>query len=105
MNDRSNPIELEIVEEKAGTLARVAERLEASLRALEAIEQRLAGAPGDGAALALREELLGEAAEWLWFLVVQREVVGATSHDALFEVYRIPAAVRRRMGPRRRPGG
>jgi hypothetical protein len=97
----ANPIDYEIQQEKAATLARMAEKLEAALAALATVERELGQTPAD-VLQALRAKLLEEAAEWLWYLVIQREAVGLTSHDALFEAYRIPPAVRRRMGPRRR---
>ena len=95
-------IEHEIEQEKAATLGRVGDRLEAALEALGAAERELSQRPGDGVLRDLRDQQLEQAAEWLWYLVVQREAVGMTSHDALFEAYGVPAQVRRRMGPRKR---
>jgi hypothetical protein len=97
----ANPIDYEIQQEKAATLARTTEKLEASLAALATAERELAQAPSE-ALEALRARLLEEAAERLWYTVVQREAMGLTSHDALFETCRVPPLVRRRMGPRRR---
>jgi hypothetical protein len=88
-------IELELLEEKAATLARAAERLEAALAALAAAETDPAATPG-------RAELIEEAAEALWFVVVQREAIGLTAHDEVFRIYGVPERVRRFMGPRRR---
>jgi hypothetical protein len=99
--DSLAPIDDEILEEKAATLARVAERLEAKLAALEAVEREMGPEPSEEA-LARRVTLREEAAEWLWYLVVQREAVGVTQHDAVFETYRVPGEIRRLMGPRRR---
>jgi hypothetical protein len=95
----ANPIDYEIQGEKAATLGRVADKLQAALAALAAAEGAPAGTAENDLAHA---RLLEEAAEWLWYLVVQREAIGLTSHDALFETYRVPPLVRRRMGPRRR---
>ncbi len=81
-------IEQELAGERAGALARAFEALEQALRDLEE-----AAGP--------REHLLAEACERLWFLVVQREAVGLTRHQVLFEVLRVPPEVRRFMGPRR----
>jgi LmbE family N-acetylglucosaminyl deacetylase len=99
--DPLEPIDYEIIEEKAATLARVAERLEAKLAALEAVEREMGPQPS-AEALARRATLREEAAEWLWYLVVQREAVGVTHHDAVFETYRVPGEIRRLMGPRRK---
>ena len=103
----ADPIDYEIIEEKAATLGRVTARLEAALAALEAVEHEVAGGSSPPAeALARRATLREEAAEWLWYVVVQREAMGVTHHDALFEVYRVPGVVRRFMGPRRKaPAG
>ena len=97
----ANPIDYEIQQEKVATLVRTTDRLEAVLAALAAAERDLAQRPSE-ALQALRTTLLEQAAEWLWYAVVQREAIGLTSHDALYETYRVPTAVRRRMGPRRR---
>jgi Family of unknown function (DUF6665) len=87
-------IEQEIVGERAGALARAVESLELALRDLtEAMGSRQQR---------LREHLLEEAGERLWFVVVQREAIGLTRHDVLYEVLRVPPEVRRAMGPRRR---
>src|SRR6185436_8134293 len=83
----ANPIDYEILQEKAATLARTSEKLEAALAALAAVERQLAEAPGEELQ-GVRAQLLEQAAEWLWYAVVQREAVGLTSHDALFETYR-----------------
>ncbi len=58
----------------------------------------LAGAAG----ARLQEHFLEEARERLWFVVVHREAIGLTRHEVLYEVLRVPAEVRRAMGPRRR---
>jgi hypothetical protein len=98
----ASPIDYEILEEKAATLARVTARFEATLAALEALEGEIAAVKSPSAEiLAQRANLIGEAAQWLWYVVIQREAVGVTSHDALFEAYCIPPAVRRCMGPKR----
>jgi hypothetical protein len=84
-------IQKEIRAEKAGALARAIDALEAALAAL--------AAPGRGAA---RGELVAEAGERLWYVVIQREAMGLLRHDVLFDVLRVPPEVRRAMGPRRR---
>src|SRR5574337_1190171 len=84
-------IEEELAGERAGALARAFEALE---RALLELEQ------GRGR----REHLLAEACERLWFLVVQREAMGLTRHQVVYEVLRISPEVRRLMGPRRGGG-
>ena len=86
--DSQRLIEQELAAERAGALARAFEALEHALHDLEHGKGR-------------REHLLAEACERLWYLVVQREAVGLTRHQVLFEVLRVPSEVRRLMGPRR----
>jgi hypothetical protein len=76
-SDAQRKIEQEIVGERAGALGRAVETL---------------------------ERALAEARERLWFVVVQREALGLTQHDVLYEVLRVPLEVRRGMGPRLGPG-
>jgi len=92
----------EILGERASSLARATERLEAALADLARAEAAAAQAP-TAARRAAREEALAEAAERLWFVVIQREAMGLRRHEVLHEVVRVPAEVRLRMGPRRRP--
>jgi hypothetical protein len=79
----------EIRGEQTSSLARAG-------RALEAALEELSGARG-----ALRADALAEAAERLWFVVIQREAMGLFRHDHVYEVYRVPREVRAAMGPRR----
>lgn len=89
-------IEKEIRAEKAGALARALEALEAALEALA----RFDGRSQRASVAAMRAELVADAGERLWFLVIQREAMGLLRHDVLYEVVRVPAEVRRAMGPR-----
>ena len=84
-------LEQEIIGERVGALARAVEALERALADLSA-----------AAGARLREHLLEEARERLWFVVVHREAIGLTRHEVLYEVLRVPGEVRRAMGPRRR---
>ena len=42
-----------------------------------------------------------DAAELVFFFVIQREAMQLPLHDELFDDYGIPAEVRKRMGPKR----
>ncbi len=86
-------IEREIVGERAGALARAVEALEDALQAVRV------------ATAASRAALLEEAGERLWYVVVQREAIGLTRHEVLYDVLRVPGEVRRAMGPARRHRG
>lgn len=104
--DAHEAVTREIQGERAASLARATERLEAALAALARAEVALAeparSATSRQAWLVEREEALAEAAERLWYVVIQREALGLRRHEVLYEVIRVPAAVRLRMGPRRR---
>ncbi len=92
--DAHRAIEKEILGERAGALARAVDALERALLELS----KAARGPREQR---LREYLLEEACERLWFVVVQREAIGLTRHEVLYEVLRVPAEVRHGMGPRR----
>jgi hypothetical protein len=47
-----------------------------------------------------REDVLGEAAERFWCLIVQREAIGITHHHDLIEILKVPREVMARMGLR-----
>jgi hypothetical protein len=98
------PIEHELVAERASALGRSGERLEAALTALARLDAELAqGSAAQRLTLASRRrELRAEAAERLWYLIVQREAVGLFHHQGLFQFYRVPPEVRAVAGPRRR---
>lgn len=97
-----NPLEEEILAEKAASLFRVTARMEASLEALRSLDRELASTPSPPPAKRqARARLLEEAAEWVWYFVVQRETLGLANPDSVFELYEIPHEVRQRMGPRR----
>jgi len=83
-------VEQEIAGARAGALARMTEALERALHAWRAAP------PGR------RQELLEEAGELLWYVVVQREALGVGRHEVVYEVLDVPPEVRRAMGPRRR---
>lgn len=93
-NPPAGPIEKEIASERAGALTRT----------FEALERALADLAGVDAARQsrLRRHLLEEAGERLWFLIVQREALGLTRHEVVYDALHVPAEVRRAMGPRRR---
>jgi len=87
--EANEAIRKQILGEKTSALAR-------AVRALEAALAELARAPA-----AARADALAEAAERLWFVVVQREAMGLLRHELVYETLRVPRAVRLGMGPRR----
>lgn len=92
-------LEYELMQEKAATLGRLARNFEQALAALAEFD-RASGAGGN--APAEREQLLDEAGEALWCFLVQREACGLRNSEGVLREYRVPAAVRRRIGVVRR---
>jgi hypothetical protein len=100
-NNILDPLQHEIMQEKASTLGRLTRDFEKALAALlEFDAARVSGA--DPHAAARRESLLDAAADALWWFVVQREACGLRNTEAVLREYRVPAAVRLRMGVVRR---
>lgn len=93
MSDARSPLEWEILAEQAQALSRATEKLEESLSRVRLTDQRSAADVDDVTA---RESILDEAGTCLWHLIVQREAMGITHHDILYEVLRVPPEVRRR---------
>jgi Family of unknown function (DUF6665) len=95
-----NTLEAEIFEEKAAALGRLTRGFEAALAAWRAAEAE-AGEKGADKTERRRTELFDKAAEALWLFVVQREACGLRNTEAVLREYRVPAALRLRMGPLR----
>lgn len=87
----------EFAGERAHALGRIAARMERALVELREFDEALAGD-------VTREDLVAAAAEWVWYYVVQREVMGWYRHEEALRFYAVPAEVMVRMGPRRRRG-
>jgi hypothetical protein len=81
----------ELMQEKASTLGRLTREFEKALADLAAFDS--AAGPEHR-----RAELLDAAADALWWFVVQREACGMRNTDAVLHDYKVPAAVRLRMG-------
>jgi hypothetical protein len=85
-------LEAEIRREKAEALRRAGERLEAALvrlAALRAEVERLHG-PRRVRVARTHNTLRERARLYRWYLVVQREAVGARAHGEVDELYPIP---------------
>jgi hypothetical protein len=94
-------IDFELVNEKGTSLARAGERLEAALAALKRHEAAADGVANPAAPL--RAFLVDEAAAALHALVVQRDAIGPTRHEQLYQIFGVPPEVIGRMGARRGP--
>jgi hypothetical protein len=82
-------------QERAGAMGLTGQRLERELA--EAQRLRRAFTEADLAArprlARLLEDAEAEVARQLWRLMVQREAMGLTRHDEVYETYRIPRSV------------
>lgn len=84
----ANPLDHEIVAEKAAALGRAGDRVERTLRRLEEAGR---DAPS-------REVLLKDAADAVYAYFIQRELCGLRRHHDVIREYRIPDAVLVRLG-------
>ena len=87
-------VQAEINGEKAGSMGRVAERLEAHLAACARLADELAALPAGDAAraevLARYEAERAGARLSYWYLVVQRECIGLYDHGVIARRYPMP---------------
>src|SRR5437660_4060496 len=88
----------EIAQQKASALGRLGRQLEAALSALEAYDGARGGLSANHDRDA-REALVAEAAQALWYFVVQREVCGFRDSACIMRDYRVGREVWSRMGP------
>jgi hypothetical protein len=91
--DPYEEVRVEILAEKVATLSRATHLLEEALTDLSRVPA------------ARREDVLAEAAERFWCLIVQREAIGITRHEDLVEILGVPREVIARMGLRSFRGG
>jgi hypothetical protein len=85
-------------DDRALSLGQAGRRLNVALLALETYAARQAGA---GLAPIRQQELAAleqMAADLLWSFLVQREACGLYDTERVFHDYRVPEAVRRRVG-------
>jgi hypothetical protein len=94
-----NPLEAEIMAEKAAAYFTTAKKMEGALLALRSFDQSAPPSQSlSESAKQVREQLVLEAAERAWFFVIQREALGLAFYEDLFAEYGIPDEIRKRMG-------
>jgi hypothetical protein len=86
----TNPIEIEILAEKASALGRAGERVEKALELLRSADRE---SPE-------RHALLKDAAEAVYGYFIQRELCGLRRHHEVIREYGIPNEVLVRLGAR-----
>ena len=87
-------LQQETMAEKAGTLGRLGERLRVALDRLAVADQAGSVDPDRRAAL------VDAAAEALWHVVIQRDLMGLSRNDRFLKEIGAPTEVVRRMGAR-----
>jgi hypothetical protein len=101
-DDPDNPLAIEIQQETAAAYFAACRRMVDSLEALKAFDRAVASSTQNNEQLERRSELLEDAVERVYFVIIQREAMKLLCSEAFFEDYEVPAEVRMRLGPRRR---
>ena len=102
LDDPDNPLAVEILQEMAAAYFGACRKMVDSLEALKAFDHALASPTLENAQIRRRSELLEDAAERVYFVIIQREAMKLLGPEEFFEDYEVPAEVRARLGPRRR---
>ena len=100
--DPDNPLAVEIQQEMAAAYFAACRKMVDSLEALKAFDRAVASSTLDNEQITRRSELLEDAAERVYFVVIQREAMKLSCFEEFFEDYEVPDEVRTRLGPRRR---
>ena len=100
--DPDNPLAAEIKQEMAAAYFAACKKMVDSIDALQAFDRAVASSARDNEQIMRRSELCEEAAERVYFVVIQREAMKLRCSEEFFEDYEIPEEVRTRMGPRQR---
>ena len=100
--DADNPLAVEIRQEMAEAYFAGCKKMVASLEALKAFDRAVTSATLDHEQFTRRSELLEDAGDRVFFVVIQREAMNLSCFEGFFQDYEIPDEVRTRMGPKRR---
>jgi hypothetical protein len=100
--DPDNPLAVEIQQEMAAAYFAACRKMVDSLEALKAFDRAVASSTLDNDQITRRSELLEDAGERVYFVVIQREAMKFSGFEEFFEDYEIPDEVRTRLGPRLR---
>jgi hypothetical protein len=98
--DSDNSLAAEIRQEMAETYFAACKKMVASLEALKVFDFAIASSTLNNEQTTRRTELLEEARERVFFVVIQREAMNFSCIAEFFKDYEIPEEVRTRLGPR-----
>jgi hypothetical protein len=96
--DLHNPLAIEIRQEMASAYFAACKKMVAALEALKAFDQAAAPASPDQKPSPRRLELLHDAVDRVFVVLVQREALKLSCLDGFFKDYEIPDEVRGRLG-------
>ena len=99
--DPENPLAAELKQETAAAYFVACKKMVEALEALEAFDRAIHWETQDDGHTRRRSELLEDAAERVFYVVIQREAMGLTGYEEFLRNYGIPAEVRARLGPKR----
>ena len=100
--DSDNPLAVEIRQEIADAYFAACKKMVDSLEALKTFDRARASSSHDLKQIPRRIELIDDAAERVYFVVIQREAMNLPCFVEFFEDYEIPDEVKTRLEPRRR---
>ena len=98
--DRDNPLAAEIRREIAEAYFAACRKMVGSLEALKAFDHAVGSSTLDNRQVVRRFELLEEAGERVYFVVIQREAMGLSCFEEFFSEYEVPNDVRMRLRPK-----
>lgn len=99
--DPDNPLAAEIRREMASAYFTACRKMVDSLEALKAFDQNVVAGSLDQRKATERAELVDEARERVYFVVIQREAMKLPTVSTFFEDYEVPEEVKTRLGPKR----
>jgi hypothetical protein len=99
--DPDNPLAVEIQQEMAAAYFAACRKMVDSLAALKAFDGAVASPAPDNEQIRRRSELLDDATERVYFVVIQREAMKFSYFEEFFRDYDVPDEVRTQLGPRR----
>ena len=102
LDDPDNPLAIEIYQEAGTAYFAACRKMLAALEALRAFDLVAGLARQEQAGPERRSELISEAAERVYFVLIQREALRLSCSETFFEDYGVPDEVKARLGPRRR---
>jgi hypothetical protein len=102
LNDPDNPLAAEILAETAASYFAACKKMVACLEALKAFDRAHASVHRSSEDVAHRSDLVADAAEGVYSVVVQREAMMLSHYEGFWDDYEVSPEVRARVGPRRR---